>query len=427
MTRPTTSLVAPGLAALLLSLLLAACSLTPAPPTPAPAASGDPPARSQPATEPPESNVLPIHQEGPPDQATNPPAAQNPVGIAWLLDLSFVDAQHGWALGRSLACEGQRRCPVALGATSDGGQTWQALAAPETFQAGSMVPSGVEFVRFANRNVGWLFGPGLFATRDGGQTWQEHLRPGEIIALESAGSSVWAIERTCSNTTPGDCTLTLLVASLASQDWRPALVQPPLQGNGARLVRADSQHAWILHAGGIAATADGRASWGTLASPCTGATDRVSHLAALDSRTLWLLCTGAGQGDRLAKALYTSPSGGTHWNLAAEVGLTPDPARPYSLPVLGAPNDLAIVTEQRAFLALVRSTLASTRDGGQTWQPAITAAPEWDFAAHGGIWRVLFVGTQYGWAVGTTANGQLLFRTTDGGEVWEVVAHSPFG
>lgn len=373
---------------------------------------GDP--RRLPATTP--NTPLPVHQPGTTQQTLSP--------VTWVLDIAFVDAKYGWALGRSVFCEQQRECPVAMSATRDGGHNWHAIPAPATFQAGSIVPGGVSSLRFASRSHGWAFGKSLFATRDGGQNWIQQRHNGEIIALEPAGMSVWAIERICSNTEPGICELTLLAASLDEDTWQPLALQPPLEGAGAHLVRADTQHAWITHTGGLVATHDGGQTWHSLDVPCGTHYPAITELVAHDSRTLWLLCNGESADNLMSKLLYTSADGGEQWQLIAAALFAPHEGDLNNLPLTGYPNDLAVPSAAHAFIALARSTLIGTRDGGQTWHAAInderyTA----NFAAGSGVWRVLFADAQHGWSVAE----ELIFRSTDGGESWSVVAQMPLG
>ncbi len=356
------------------------------------------------------------------------PAPPTTLPVTWIIDLTFVDATHGWVLGRSAECTTERLCPIALSATIDGGRTWQSIPAPEAYQAGSIAPNGVEFVRFANHTHGWLFGSALFSTHDGGQSWTQHPLEGEIIALEPVGNSVWAIERICSNTALDDCALRLLVSSDQHQTWEAALVQPPLQGQGARIVRADTQHAWIIHEGGIVATSDGRASWQETTSPCAIEQTWITRMVALDSQNLWMLCSGSSTPDVTEKLLYTSTDGGKEWNLTAATS-KPQVTGLNNLPAAGYPNDLAVTSSEQAFLAILSHPLLRTSDGGATWQQIPAQSQDIDALAEGGgVWRVLFADALHGWAVGNRWNArtetleQQILRTTDGGIDWAVVA-----
>ncbi len=380
-------------------------------------------------------NQEPAPQAAPPETAEVPaPPPDLGTPVTWIIDVSFVDEQYGWALGRSPDCATERICPIALSATRDGGETWHALQAPAAFQAGSIVPSGVEYLRFASRTHGWIYGPALFSTNDGGETWIEHPREGDIVTLEAVGRSVWAIERVCSYLDPGDCNLRLLVFSEHNQSWELAMVQPPISGEGAWLVRADRQHAWIVHEAGIATTRDGRASWEALANPCQDTTPWITRLVAYDHNNLWLLCNGAGSDGTMAKGIYISGDGGKQWDIVAATGFPPDTHTLDNLPTEGYPNDLAVPDAEVAFLAILDSGLFGTNDGGRTWYDALTDMEQRDvFDEAGSVWRVLFTDEQHGWAVGniwgdgTSEPEQVLLRTVDGGNVWQITTHVPLG
>jgi photosystem II stability/assembly factor-like uncharacterized protein len=113
------------------------------------------------------------------------------------------------------------------------------------------------------------------------------------------------------------------------------------------------------------------------------------------------------------KELFVSKDDGKHWTRIAD-------AIPYSvdtglnnLPTLGINWDLAVVSKQRAFIALERYTVIATLDGGHTWKQSIDF-PDADLM--GGFTRVLFVDELHGWAI---PGQNLIFRTQDGGTTWE--------
>jgi hypothetical protein len=81
-----------------------------------------------------------------------------------VLDVSFVDARNGYALGRFFGTEAQPVDPpvMVLMRTSDGGRSWVTVGAP---------PEAVEHVVFSNPRLGWAFGPNAFLTRDAAGSW----------------------------------------------------------------------------------------------------------------------------------------------------------------------------------------------------------------------------------------------------------------
>ena len=64
----------------------------------------------------------PAHASGVPAMSLTSPT------LTRILDLSFVDARHGWVLGASCTASGDR-CVLVLRGTTDGGRTRQPLPA----------------------------------------------------------------------------------------------------------------------------------------------------------------------------------------------------------------------------------------------------------------------------------------------------------
>lgn len=90
---------------------------------------------------------------------------------------TFVDADHGWAVGSRCSAEA-KSCPLTLMATTDGGSAWTAELDP-----GITSQEGGGSLSFINAQEGWAvlsnsayctmggcWGP-LYATSNGGQTW----------------------------------------------------------------------------------------------------------------------------------------------------------------------------------------------------------------------------------------------------------------
>ena len=126
----------------------------------------------------PTSRPAPVTASRSATAATSPPALASPgtraAGPIDVLDVSFVSADQGWALGSG-----------ELVTTADGGASWTRLPSP---------PAGAEHIRFASPQVGYAWstaGP-LWITTDGAASWQ----PGgltQVLSLETAAGWVWSI------------------------------------------------------------------------------------------------------------------------------------------------------------------------------------------------------------------------------------------
>jgi photosystem II stability/assembly factor-like uncharacterized protein len=184
--------------------------------------------------------------------------------------------------------------------------------------------------------------------------------------------------------------------------------QPVIAGAQAQIVRVSHDIGWILSwrpdRSSLAVTRDGGASWQSLTTPCASATSFEDRMAAIDDRTIWIICgsqPGAGEQE---KQLITSTDGGLHWNY------------PPSPPLGGYVGNLALSATTggvTGWLAMVRGPLYVTTDGGRTWTPANLRGAEVGPAGSGEI-EVVFTDPRHGWAATSTE----IFRTSDGGRQW---------
>ena len=194
-----------------------------------------------------------------------------PVDFGGLADFHFVDAQAGWAVGRS----------GAISNSTDGGQSWARQVA---------LPYYLTSVRFASSQTGVVVGLGgvIARTADAGATWT--IRPsGVVLDLKRVtfadANTAWAV----------GAYGTVVKTTDAGISWSKVAV--PSTNSLNDVVFADAQHGWIVGDGGtVLATNDGGHSWALQ----TSGTDK-SLLSAvfIDSRTGWLV--GAG-GSILATA-----------------------------------------------------------------------------------------------------------------------------
>ena len=167
-----------------------------------------------------------------------------------LTDVGFVDARHGWVVGRlDPATSGLVR--LVFWTTADAGRTWT-LHTPQ-------LPGGrvIEAVTFGDASHGWLAATrrrrvDIYGTADGGRTWSP---------------------------------------------------QATLHGDVTDLTAVDTRHAWLFgNRGFVAATADGQA-WTQLPAPERSVPTVVDFL---DPQRGWVVEAGSGH-------TYATADGGTSW------------------------------------------------------------------------------------------------------------------
>jgi photosystem II stability/assembly factor-like uncharacterized protein len=356
-----------------------------------------------------------------------------------ILDLSFVDAWHGWVLGASCTVSGDR-CVLVLRGTTDGGRTWQSLPTPRPPVA-SRVAVGRNgftsgFLRFITPEDGWAaawtigrdgqtLSYSLFVTHNGGLAWSGERGLGQIMAIVPRGDTVWALTGSC----PPDpaappCPHTLLASANRGRTWRTLPRQPQLFGD-VHIVRASLQDAWVLSSiqmhSVLSVSHDGGRTWKTLTDPCISHSHAAFYedFAALDTQQLWQVCGGQPYSWALGeKYLYASSDGGQHWTPLAS-SHPPGNKEPFpgTFPATGGgAHNLILTTKQRAWIILGNYWLFETRDGGRTWTQPIPQQrlnPGVD-----NLGPLLFVDTHHGWVA---LQPDRLFRTVDGGDHWDEV------
>lgn len=85
-------------------------------------------------------------------------------------------------------------CKALLETTANGGSTWAKVSAPNV----QLVPpftaspaTAVSTVRFASKQDGWLFNPGLWQTTDGGKQWHQVALSAVVGTLAVSGGEAY--------------------------------------------------------------------------------------------------------------------------------------------------------------------------------------------------------------------------------------------
>jgi photosystem II stability/assembly factor-like uncharacterized protein len=353
--------------------------------------------------------------------------ARPPLGGSFLMDLTWVSDQHGWALVAA-PC-GRELCP-RLATTTDGGRTWTALPAP----LGRVGPNGtagcarlgcVSHVRFATATVGYLFGPALFQTNDGGRSW----RRVPSRSVESLEPSAGTVVRLVYDHTgcPGPCDRAVQEATAGSAAWHTVLRIPAAVGAGgvaAQLVRQGPSVLYVLLYGHVAGGAgqahtailrstDSGATWQQVADPCPGTgldEHDTSGLAAAPGGFAAVLCPPRiGPGTTFVR---TSADNGSSWGPPRPV---PGGTRDYlSLIAAASAAHLVLATSGATGQGPARYELLASTDGGLHWSTRVTGTAQLDPRAPGATF-LGFEDARVGRWIGDARD---IWTTGDAGHHW---------
>ncbi|HEY3294007.1 MAG TPA: YCF48-related protein [bacterium] len=339
-----------------------------------------------------------------------------------LLDVDFIDANTGWAVGYY----------GEILKTEDGGATWISQRLPEAMWWFD--------VKFFDAQNGWVFGEGAsgyppgnaMRTTDGGATWTSHGCDGYRINSASfvTPDTGWAVSAsTVFHTEDGGENW----VSQATGDWGAYIdvtFVDARRGWACGVSESDSQ---IV----VYRTDDGGLNWsqtGLPAGPSVSPT-----IFFLDSVNGWVGGTGYRGGTPVTN-LYKTTDGGLTWEPRAL-------AHDYDI------DQIRFVDPQNGWIT-GSSALLHTTDGGTTWTlqstefynntaiDAIDPNTAWHVGQWGQIrkttnggasWATLdrgphcifrsvsFVSETEGWTVGDGA----LVHTADAGEHWQDVTMNP--
>lgn len=328
------------------------------------------------------------------------PAAQ----AGGFVDVSFSDAQHGWALVTA-TCPGAPPC-TAVESTGDGGRSWRRLAT---------LPASAGLQRIS-RGAGMAFGKASFVATDGGRRWTRvpHLLFESVVPTSDGPFALTYAHSGC----PAACDVVLRHAASGSGLFAsvPAF-RNPSYGFGDMLV-AGGMNIYAMGVGHTAGGAmaqyahlsisrDGGRTWSRRGDPCREPgpqeVDGTDIVAA--GRYVALLCvvrtTGAG-------SIALSHDGGRSFTR-----LRPDPSPGLAEQIaLDTAGDLAIVDSVNGKTARSADRLRLSYDGGRTWRVAFRR-PARDGTQPPAPSLSLF-GRSLRWAIDT----RTLLHSDDAGRTW---------
>ncbi len=284
----------------------------------------------------------------------------------------FLDPNYGWSLSSRV-----------LGATEDGGRTWQPLFTSQL---------DLYSFDFLTRETGWLVASGrLYATADGGRTWSELEMAAALGHLRKVGF-VDAQHGWVSGDKGNGEDYALHATSDGGKSWQK--VSLPCPGPW-QFTRPES--GWLACEDALFTSRDGGRSWERLPLP---AETRTADLHFLDERQGWLLAPGT---------LWHTADGGKSWESTAVTGAA-------------YPDTVQFFTPRHGRVTFGfkggGSAIVETDDGGRTWTQ-IAPSP-WPFH---GPWT--WVDPQTGYGGSTLADPGAVVKTTDAGRTWQPIASIP--
>jgi photosystem II stability/assembly factor-like uncharacterized protein len=294
------------------------------------------------------------------------------------VDLTWISADQGWALGTAAGCAGQR-CATVL-ETTDGGRSWTTVAdlhdclleaAPVGCPAG--VPQ-VSQIRFATPDIGYAFtsdGGPYSLTTNGGLSWQVQAGRGASAIKVAYGT---AIRVSFSHAgCPGPCDWSIDEAPLGQSDWQ-TLYTPPSNFNHGQVVLLrqgpkDIYAAFLGNAAGgasgrqaaqLVVSADAGASWTVVADPCAAADPRYG------ARTF-----AAAPGGVLVALCETASDSRAGVEVSTDSGANFGPMELLPRPRSGAYSELAAASSHLLLAAVPGVQLVQSTDGGHHWQTVV--------------------------------------------------------
>ncbi len=315
---------------------------------------------------------------------------------------SFSSPSSGVVLG-GVDCTVLSPCRAGLAATSNGGASWQTLAAPKVWVANAATATPkVSQVVFASRQNGWLYDQfgtsSVWATHDRGGHWTRLTLPGIVQAMAASASTVYAVV--------AHGTTDELYSSPANRNsWARVGTMSAPSASLAVLGRA----AWFGASPQLYATTDG-VHWHRYSFSCPAGLF-LARIAPSSSSHVAFLCTFAEGTFHTIKAVLLSVNGGKTEHLTGHAPVEGDNAG-FAAPQLSNVVCIAVITPGLDYVYRsansgktgVRISIAGTSGG----------AP---------LSSLQFVSHTVGWlVVGGAATPARLLRTSNAGASWQTVS-----
>ncbi|SDO86225.1 hypothetical protein SAMN04489867_0780 [Pedococcus dokdonensis] len=330
-----------------------------------------------------------------------------------LVSMTNAGGKHVYALGSASCPKGE--CTVVIGSDDDGA-SWTTHASltsltspgPRATPAG---PDQVVGIRFANPEVGFVYGSTTMRTVDGGRSWRPMDVGGRtVLSVETDGSTVWMVTaakcqradaagaRGCS----GLDVRSLDVTSSAPQQTEALDLPEPVESAWLSMDGADA-YVSVSYLDPSTHTPPRRVSGKpvTLARP--GGCQELGGL--------WVWGTANRKGGLVAVCqigdangsygVATSSDRGATWS-EARIARGLGPTQPTGVWLTAVDLDRLVAVSQGLPTSALKSTavptLVTSGDGGATWtrpKAAPSGVPDWVGAAGGGLVYAVSGGRSY--------------------------------
>jgi photosystem II stability/assembly factor-like uncharacterized protein len=300
-----------------------------------------------------------------------------------VIDLTFISARAGWALGTGGCLDGSPdTCPAIL-RTSDGGANWISTPTPPAPIGRGCAAPCVAGLRFASDQVGYAYGPGaLYMTTDGGESWGEN--EGDASALEVANGVALRVGKD-----------TLQAAPVGKASWHAVT----LPGPASRPVSAQSDLVRAMHRAYVTATT------GELYASSNDGSTWIRHDNPCGSSPSSLLAPVADGGLVVACAAASGS--------APTLRVSADDAKSFTscaVPVKAKSAWPVAAIDASTLFVVSSGTLQRSTDQGNQWTPVASDTTSGDAAFLG------FENSTTGrWVTG---DGSTIYTTSSAGTKW---------
>ena len=287
------------------------------------------------------------------------------------------------------------RCGV-VSRTDDSGTSWTRLARLEV-GPGRDTTDSVSAVHFADAQHGWGYDRSLFATFNGGRRWQRVDIGNPVVAIESVGTTAYALVGSCGQGV-GNCgaPMRLFEGTISTGRWRFLTLGfdlPPTDVGNFVLSGSDLYAVVVrgLEQTFLARTSGGR--WERRTLPCPRA----------------LVAAIQAQDGLVAACRPPSPTGPVELQTSSDGGRTWAVVWQHSFP---SPVSGLAVTDEGALVGMENGDVVRSDDNGMTFSTVVQtgAAPS-----------LRFSDAKHGTVLAGSPGERQLFRTSNGGVTWRAV------